>query len=78
MTILHLLKQKRPMLEYEALQPLFEFPEVPKIPKHDLSDNAGWTMAEAMYAQVLMKTQTTILAARYITLSCDKVNCIDN
>jgi hypothetical protein len=77
-TIFHLLEQGRPMLEYEALQPLFEFLEVPKIPKRHWSDNAGWTMVEAMYTQVLNKTRTTISAARYIALSCDEVSCIDN
>ena len=77
-TIFHLLEQGRPMLEYEALQPLFEFLEVPKIPKRHWSDNAGWTMAEAMYAQVLNKTRMTISVARYIALSCDEVSCIDN
>jgi hypothetical protein len=41
------------MLEYKALQPLFEYLEVPKIPQRHYSDNVGWTMAEAMYAQML-------------------------
>ena len=76
--IFHLLEHGRPMLEYEALQLLSEFLEVPKIPKCHWSDNASWSMAEAMYAQVLNKTQMIKLATRYIALSCDEVSFIDN
>jgi hypothetical protein len=31
--VLHLLQQGRPLLEYEALKPLFKFLQVPKINK---------------------------------------------
>ena len=40
-TILHLLQEGCPMLEYAALQPLLSFLEVPKLPSRHWADNAG-------------------------------------
>jgi hypothetical protein len=39
--IFHLLQHGRPMLEYEAIKPILQFLECPKIPLRHWSDNSG-------------------------------------
>jgi hypothetical protein len=46
--IFYLLQHRRPMLEYEAIKPLLQFLECPKIPLRHWSDNSGWTLAGHM------------------------------
>ena len=48
-TILHLLQEGHPMLEYAALQPLLKFLEVPKLPRRHWFNNAGWELAECLH-----------------------------
>ncbi len=47
----HFLEQGKPMLEYEAIQPIFTFLGVPKIRKKHCKDTSGWTIAEFLHQQ---------------------------
>ena len=76
-TILHLLQNGRPMLEYAALQPLFTFLDVPKLPKRHWSDSAGWSLAECLHHQVQLKTREVMSKARFFSVSCDEVTTLD-
>lgn len=76
-TVLHILQEGRPMLEYQALQPLFTFLGVPKMPKRHWSDGAGWELAECLYHQVQLKMQATLKGARYFSITCDEVTTLD-
>ncbi len=48
-TIFHLLEQGCPMLEYEAIKPLYEFLVVPTTNKKHWSDNSRWTIAKFIH-----------------------------
>lgn len=48
-TIFHLLQQGCPMLEYEAIKPLYEFLVVPTTNKKHWSDNSRWTIAKFIH-----------------------------
>ena len=76
-TILHLLQEGRPMLEYAAIQPLLEFLDVPKLPRRHWSDSAGWELAECLFHQVQCKTAEVISKARFFSISCDEVTTLD-
>lgn len=76
-TILHLLHEGRPMLEYTALQPLFTFLGVPKLPKKHWSDGAGWELAECLFAQVQLKSKVIMEKSRFFSISCDEVSTLD-
>jgi hypothetical protein len=54
--VLHLLQQKHPMLEYEAMKPLHEFSAVLKTSKKHWSDNFEWTIIEFMHQKFLETT----------------------
>ena len=73
-TILHLLHEGRPMLEYTALHPLFNFLGVPKLLKKHWSDGEGWELAECLYKQVQAKTKATMKAARFFSITYDEVS----
>lgn len=76
-TILHLLQEGRPMLEYAALLPLFTFLNVPKLPKRHWSDSAGWDLAECLHHQVKLKTKDVMSKARFFSVTCDEVTTLD-
>ena len=76
-TILHLLQEGRPMLEYAALFPLFTFLGVPKLPRKHWSNGSSWKLAECLYRQVQTKTKEIMRKARYFSISCDKVSTLD-
>ncbi len=77
-TMLHLLQQGLPMLEYEALKPLFKFLQVQKTNNKHWSDNFGWTMAEFMHQEVLRVTRAIVGITHYVVLSSDEVFIVDN
>ncbi len=49
------------MLEYEVLQPLFQFMKVKSFPKKYRSDVFGWEMCEHTYAQVLQTLKANVI-----------------
>jgi hypothetical protein len=77
-TILHLLQQRRPMIDYTNSPKLYQFLSVPKLPQRHWSDGTGWILAECLHRQVELKTTEVIVAAMYISMSCDEVTSIDN
>ena len=76
-TILYLLQEGRPMLEYAALVPLLNFLNVPKLPMRPCSDTAGWALAQCMHHQVQLKTKEIMGRARFSSVTCDKVTTLD-
>ncbi len=77
-TILHLLQQGQPMLEFEALKPLFYFLNVPMMPRNHRNDSIGWVMVKCMHQHVIKKVKKVIVGLKYLVLSCDKVTMIGN
>jgi hypothetical protein len=77
-TLFQILKDGRPMLEYESRAALYEFLNVPNFPRMHWSDNSGWTMAECMYAEVRTAISRVLVGANYVALTCDEVSTIDN
>ncbi len=77
-TILHLLQQGQPMLEFEALKPLFYFLNVPMMPRNHRNDSIGWVMVKCMHQHVIKKVKKVIVGLKYLVLSCDKVTIIGN
>ena len=76
-TILHLLQEGRPMLEYTALQPLLTFMEVPKLPRRHSSDNLGWELADCLFQQAQLKIKEVMKSARFFSVTCDEVTTLD-
>ena len=76
-TILHMLQEGRPMLEYAALLRLLTFLGVPNLPKRHWSDNPGWGLAECMWSQVQLKTKAVMAKARFFSVTCDEVTTLD-
>jgi hypothetical protein len=77
-TILHLLQQGCPMLEYEALMFLYDFVVVPKNNKKHWSDNFKWTMVEFMHEEVMWATRVAIGVVQYVAMSRNEVFTFDN
>ncbi len=77
-TILHLLQQGQPILEFEALKSLFSFLNVPLLPKHNWSDSMGWVMAKCMHKQIINRVKEVIASSKYLALSFNEVTTIDN
>ena len=76
-TIVHLLQEGRPMLEYTALQSLLQFLKVPKLPRRHWGDNAGWDLAECLFQQVQVKIKEVMKQARFFSVTCDEVTTLD-
>jgi hypothetical protein len=49
------------VLEYEVLQPLFQFMKMKSFPKKHRSDVLGWEMCEHIYAQVLQTLKASVM-----------------
>jgi hypothetical protein len=47
--------KKRPMLEFKAAKELFDFIDVPKMPKRHWNNSNRWDMVEHMFEQVIKK-----------------------
>jgi hypothetical protein len=76
-TVLHTLQEGRPMLEYEALRPLFTFLGVPHMSMNHWSDSSGWELAECLHQQVQLKTQAVMKEAQFFSVTCDEVTILD-
>jgi hypothetical protein len=49
-----LLKNGRPMIDFESLKELFEFLKFANAPKKHWTNSSGWGMARAMHNMVLI------------------------
>jgi hypothetical protein len=54
-TVLHTLQEGRPMLEYQALRPLFTFLGVPHMSRNHWSDSSSWELAECLHSASAIK-----------------------
>jgi hypothetical protein len=72
------LKHGMPMLEYEAHKELFDILNFEENLKMHWTYLASWAMVQHMHNMVLEVTIFIIIASYYISLTCDKVNTIDN
>lgn len=77
-TLFQLLRDGRPMLEYESRVNLYKFLSVPDLPSAHWCDNSGWLMAGYMYKQVVQEMRRLISAARYVAVTVDEVTAVDN
>lgn len=59
-TMFQILASGRPMVEYEERRELYDFLEVPEMPKVHWTDNSAWCMAEAMFNQVIFITTNAL------------------
>lgn len=70
--------QGKPILEYESLDSLFEFLNVPFLPKAHWSDNRGWIMAKFIYGMVRDKIRTRLSSSDFLVITADKTTSCDN
>jgi hypothetical protein len=66
------------MLEFKNRFNIYEFLNVPDLPRVHWSDRAGWLMACHMYDIVKQKHRSMLTAAQYISLIADETSAIDN
>jgi hypothetical protein len=66
------------MLEYESLSLLFEFLDVPYMPRAHWSDSSGWIMAEFLYDMVRSEIRSRVSSADFIAVTCDETTSVDN
>jgi hypothetical protein len=76
-TVLYLLQEGRPMLEYPTLKPLFTFLGVPTIARRHWSDGAGWELVDCLYHQVQMKTKEVMEMAQFFSITCNEVTTLN-
>jgi hypothetical protein len=66
------------MLEFEAINLLFSFLNVPLLPRNHSNDFVDWVMVKYLHKQVKKKLKKVIIGSKYFALSCDEVTTIDN
>jgi hypothetical protein len=66
------------MSEYESLEDLFSFLDVPNLPHMHWSESSGWIMAEFMFDVVKAEIKAEVSAAPYVVLTCDETTIVDN
>jgi hypothetical protein len=66
--IFHLLKNGRPITDFESLKELIEFFNFVNAPKKHWTNSSGWGMAKAMHNMVLIKTNESGFATKHICL----------
>ena len=67
-----------PMVEYEQQFALFEFLNLPNLPRSHWSDTTGWQMSKFMNKYVTTEIKRLIKEAKFIALSVDAVTIVDN
>jgi hypothetical protein len=77
-SLFHLLSAGRPMSQYESLEDLFSFLDVPNFPYMHWSDSSGCIMAEFMFDVVKAEIKAEVSSAPYVALTCDETTTVDN
>ena len=77
-TLFQLLSRGRPMTEFESRLELYEFLNVPNLPRKHWADKSGWIMAEHLYDFVKQKNKPLMSNAAYWALSADETSACDN
>jgi hypothetical protein len=60
--IFHLLKNGRPLIDFESLKELFEFLKFSLMPPKNWINSSGWGMARAIHNVILKKNQSGFAA----------------
>ena len=66
------------MLEYESLFSVFEFLDVPFLPRAHWSDSSSWIMAEFIYKMVRCEIRKRVSGSDFIAVTCDETTSVDN
>ena len=77
-TLFQVLSDGRPMAKFCSKLALYELLGVSNLPRVHWSTRAVWLIVEHMWDFVLMRFKEMVLAANYITLTCDETIAIDN
>ena len=77
-TLLQILSDGRPMLEFESRSELYHFLQVPHCPHAHWSYTSGWMLSEHMYTFVQKRMQELISEASYLAVTCDETTAVDN
>jgi hypothetical protein len=77
-SLFHLLSVGWPMSQYESLEDLFSFLDVPNLSHMHWIDSFGWIMAEFMFDVVKAEIKAEVSIAPYVALKCDETTTVDN
>ena len=66
------------MTEFQPRFELYEFLNVPELPRKHWSDGSGWVMAEHLYNFVKQKIMSLVSSAAYFALLADETSACDN
>jgi hypothetical protein len=76
-TLFQMLRDERPMNDFESKFKIYDFLTVPDLPRVHWSDGAGWLMAEHMY-DLVKKNRAMLADASYLSLIADGTTAVDN
>jgi hypothetical protein len=76
--IFHLLKNGRPMTNFESLKNMFEFLKFANAPKKHCIDSSGRGIARAMHNMVLKQMKMVLQQIIFISINYDEVTTLDN
>jgi hypothetical protein len=77
-SLFHILSQGRPLVHYESLLQLYQYIDVPNLPRMHWSDSSGWQMAEFLYAEVRDAIKVQCSDAPFFAVTCDETTSCDN
>ncbi len=75
--VFYLLKEGRPLINYESLKDLFCFFKIKNMPRKHWFDNVGWEMVESIHDVVLECTKEVIKESPFLALFVDEVTTFD-
>jgi hypothetical protein len=73
-----MLRDGRPMSEFESRFKVYDFLFVPDLPHVHWSDGARWLMADHMFDLVTKKHRAILAAASFLSLTADETTAVDN
>jgi hypothetical protein len=73
-----MLRDGRPMSEFESGFKVYNFLSVPDLPRIHWSDGAGWLLADHMFDLVTKKHRAMLAAASFLSLTADETTAVDN
>ena len=76
--VFHLLSFGQPVVEYEHMKGLLEQLGCPKLPLKHWFDSSGWELVKNLYNIVQRYTKLVVNEAKYLSLTCNEVNTVDN
>jgi hypothetical protein len=76
--ISNLLKNGKPMIDFESLKELFEFLKFVNAPQKHWIDSSEWGMARALHSVVLKQMKMVLQQKFFISINCDEITTLDN